>query len=369
MILYVLDENMELLGTVPLYKTLIWTKRYFDDGFYELYTTTEYFQLLYKGKFLFRNDDERLGLIEDVQYAQDNKGSKTCFAKGYFAERLLSRRVIQRSVSISGTPEMIARKLVDSNVINPTDADRKIPRIALGNVSGIGRSVTMNSTGSRLGEKLYDIESTQGMSHRLRYDYENNVVYFEVWEGKDRRQSQTENSWALFSNQFANIRDIVYERNESDFANFAYVAGEGEGTSRIVVEVDVRETENEERREIYVDARDLQKVYMDENEKEHQYSDEEYTAVLRQRGLEKLEEYGVIEVVNSNVDPLANLEYKVDFDVGDFCTYVNTDCGIELDERITEIQEVYEGSGRTITVTFGNDEATSIKKIIKKEAN
>ena len=65
--------------------------------------------------------------------------------------------------------------------------------------------------------------------------------------------------------------------------------------------------------------------------------------------------------------PNANLTYGVDFDLGDLCTYRYADVGIETTKRITEIQEVYEGSKQTLSVVFGNDQMTSITKIIQRE--
>lgn len=359
----VLDEAMQTIGSVPLFKTLIWTRRYYEYGMYEIHTSAVFFPLLKSGAFLYRNDRDELGLIEDVEYSQDNKGATTCFAKGYFSEKLLKDRVAPRSVMIVGTPEVIGRQLVQTYVIDPTD-DRKIQNIVLGKISGIGKSIKMQDTGFDISEKLYAVEATQEQSHRLRYDYLNNVLIFETWEGLDRRETQNVNSWAIFSNSFANIKDVVYERDISAYKNYAYVAGEGEGSERTIVEVDIRTDKSEKRREIYVDARDLQSSDADGNA----IDNVTYREALYQRGLEKLADYAEIEVVNSSIDPLANLKYMVDFDLGDLCTYINTEVGIELDRRITEIQEVYEGDKTTITVVFGNDEATSITKIIKREA-
>lgn len=359
----ILDENMQIIGAIYLFKTLIWTRRYYEYGLYELHASASLFPLLNRGAFLYRKDRDELGLIEDVQYSQDKKGATTCFAKGYFSEKLLKDRVAPRSVTVVGTPEDIGRQLVQEYAIDPED-DRKINNLVLGKSTGIGKQIKMQDTGFDISEKLYAIEATQEQSHKLRYDYLNNLLMFEVWEGLDRRDTQNVNSWAVFSNSFANIKDVVYERDISAYKNFAYVAGEGEGSSRVIVEVDIRADKSEKRREIYVDARDLQSNDANGNV----MSATAYRETLYQRGLEKLAEYAKIEVVNSSVDPLANLRYMVDFDLGDLCTYINTEVGIELDQRITEIQEVYEGGKTTITVVFGNDEATSITKIIKREA-
>ena len=80
--------------------------------------------------------------------------------------------------------------------------------------------------------------------------------------------------------------------------------------------------------------------------------------MLFQRGLEKLADHAGIEKVDSDVDPAANLIYGTDFDLGDLCTYKYSDVNIECSKRITEIQEVLEGSKRTLSVIFGNDTVT-----------
>ena len=214
---------------------------------------------------------------------------------------------------------------------------------------------------------MYELERTQELSHRLVFDFEENILTFEVWAGLDRTDDQEVNSPATFSNAFYNVKNVVYDRDASTVANFAYVAGEGEDADRVIVEVDARTDATQERREIFVDARDLQKTYKDSSGTERTYSNAQYAALLRQRGLEKLDEYAQVEVVNSDIDASANLVYMEDFDLGDLCTYQNQDVGIETVKRITEIQEVYEGSKVTLNITFGNDESTSITRIIRRE--
>lgn len=367
--LIILDKNMDTLGAVSVFNTLIWDRRYYESGLFELYTPAEFFELMNTGRYLYRSDRTDLGVIREVNFARDAKGARTAYCKGYFSEELLNDRVLNTQINITGTPEAIGRQLVQKFAINPTDAGRKIAHLQLGALSGVGSSITVMATGDRLGDKLYEVEKTQELSHRLAYDYQANTLSFVVWQGKDRTDAQEVNSWAIFSDSFYNVKNAVYDRDESECKNFAYVAGEGEGAARVIVEVDIRSNPNEERRELYVDARDLQSTYTDDNGSEHTYTQAQYRQLLRQRGLEKLAEYEKVETVNSDVDPDANLVYMTDFDLGDLCTYRYTDVGIETTKRITEIQEVYEGSKQTLSVVFGNDMATSITKIIKREAS
>lgn len=365
--LIILDKNFDTLGVVSVFNTLLWYRRYYEPGLFELYAPAEFFRLMNTGRYLFRSDRAELGVIREVNFARDAGGARTAYCKGYFAEELLNDRVLDTQVNLTGTPEEIGRRMVQRFAIDPADADRKIRRLRLGARNTAGSTVTVTSTGAKLGDKLYDVEKTQEMSHRLVYDYLENMLSFEVWQGKDRTDSQDVNSWAIFSDSFFNVKNVVYNRDESNCKNVAYVAGEGEGAERVIVEVDTRSGPDEERRELYIDARDLQSSYMDEDGAEHTYTDAQYRAMLRQRGLEKLAEYERVETVNSDVDPNANLVYRTDFDLGDLCTYRYMDIGIETTKRITEIQEAYEGSRQTLRVIFGNDMVTSITKFMKRE--
>ena len=213
-----------------------------------------------------------------------------------------------------------------------------------------------------MSDKLYEIGNAYEISHRVLYDFQTNKLTFEVWMGVDRRDSQEENSWAIFSNSFYNVRNVVYNRSNASYKNYAYVAGEGEGSSRVIVTVDNR-APGEERKEIWVDARDLQS----KDSAGNAISADTYRQQLNQRGLEKLAEYRKVETVNSSIDNQANLVYKKDFDLGDLCTYINTDVGIAADKRITEIIETYEGAATELTITFGTDDITTVQQLIKRE--
>lgn len=360
--LLVLDKDFEIMGDVSLFRTLIWTRRYKSLGMYELHISSDNFPLVNQGKYLYRNDADELGLIEEPNYSIDDNGTREVYCKGYFAEKLLEDRVLDSTFYLSGSLEESFRRMVTEYAVSPVLAERIIPHLKLGRLTGINQAAVCQCTGSSVSEALYDIGNSYDISHRIRYGFQTNDLLFEVWQGKDRRDSQTENPWAVFSDSFCNIRNTTYNRNSADYKNFAYVAGEGEGAGRVVVTVDLRQ-EGEERRELYVDARDLAR---DDGEGNTIQMDK-YREQLRQRGREKLTEHRMVETVNGGIDPNANLVYRKDFDLGDLCTYVNSEIGVMVDKRITEITETYEGSSQTIDVVFGDDEAATVKQLIRKE--
>lgn len=358
----VLDKDFQTIGSIPLFRTLIWVRRYEKLGCFELYTSKEFFSLLNIGKYLYRSDADELGVIDEVKYSQNENGTRESYAKGNFAERILANNVIERTVRLTGNVETVMRNLVQRTAIEPADADRKIKHLCLGEVNNIQGLIEMQVTGDNLSDKLYEIGNTLEISHRVRYNYQTDDLLFEVWQGKDRRDTQEENSWAIFSNSFYNIRNAVYSRNQSSYKNFAYVAGAGEGSDRRIITVDLRKP-GEDRLEIWVDARDLQ----GKDDSGNEVLADVYDAQLVQRGKEKLAEYRKVETVSSEVDPNANLVYKKDFDLGDLCTYINTEIGISTDKRITEVMEIYEGGVMELSITFGTDEISTVQQLIKRE--
>lgn len=363
----VLNKDLEQIGVIGVVNTLIWTRRYYKAGSFEIHFPARYYDLVRKGygMYVYRTDRDELGVIRERNFTESDTAQKTAFAKGYFSEDLLNNRVINGNYNKYGILEDVSRDIVNTYCINSGSA-RKIPKLELGVRKGIGENLRLQVTGANVGEQLYMTEQSQGMSHRIAYNYEQDKLRFEVWEGLDRTDEQDVNSWAIFSDSFRNIRDAVYNQDESNYKNVAYVAGAGEGSNRTIVEVDIRTDPSEERRETWVDARDLQTTYTSGGT-QHTYTAAQYQELLRQRGLDKLTQFAQIETVNSNVDPAANLEYGKDYDLGDLCTYRYTDVNIEMSKRITEITETIEGSRRSLALTFGIDKASDIRQVIKRE--
>ena len=91
-----------------------------------------------------------------------------------------------------------------------------------------------------------------GLGFRVRFDAPGTMV-FEVCRGVDHSILQQERPVVIFSDEFGNLADPKYTKSTVNFKNRAYVAGEGEGTDRIVEIIDA--PTGEEVREVYVDAR------------------------------------------------------------------------------------------------------------------
>ena len=353
--LLLLDKEFKICGIIDDFSSLVWNRKYYECGNFTLQTKIDKFNDIKSAKYLYCKDFVETGIIEAIKIQESESIVE---ASGRFLESILTRRVINSTKSFKNQiTEDIVRSLITDLAINNTT--RKIAKLKLGTRQGLGTSRTMQMTGDVLLDKIYELCKEDELSIRVRYDFDNDEIIAEVWQGFDRRDTQNINTWAIFSKNFENITDSNYSTDETKYCNFAYVEGEltdtGGNKTRTGTTID-RIKEGEERIELYVDARDLQK--------DEDTSDSEYMSMLRERGIEKLNENNKVEEISFSVDPYSNLVYKQDFDLGDKVVYKNDELGFNIENRIVGISEAYENGDRTIDITFGDE--YNLKKI--KEA-
>ena len=160
-----------------------------------------------------------------------------------------------------------------------------------------------------------------------------------------------------FSEVYKNINKATFTTNDQLYKTHAIVCGDGEGTARTVAEATIDEQATGwNRRELMVDARDISRTDM---------TTQQYTAALIQRGTEKLAECGIVECLEAATLPFVNFSYKKDYDLGDIVTVRKKAWGIEMDKRITEIQEIYENGGMSSFCVDISD--VTLRQIFKVE--
>lgn len=348
-----LDKDFNVQKIIDSFKNFAWNRKYFEPGNFSIETSLiEYLGIRDSGcEYLYCNNFKETAKLETMRY--DSSGvNLTVIQTGRFLENDLSDRAITTTYKFSGTSEQIARDIVSKFCINC-----KHPlfggKLQLGNYKGLGQKRTYQNTGGDVKTVLYDLLKLDGLSFSIDYNYELDTLTFNVWSGLDRTEAQTENSYATFCKGFENIQNDKYSKDETHYKNFVFVAGEGTGSGRTIVEID-KTVEGEERKELYVDARDLQS---DENTTE-----DEYREMLFERGLEKLQENNKVEIAEFDIDPDANLKCGIDYDLGDLVTYKNEDLDLYIDNRIVEISSVFDGEKESTEVAFGDD--YNIRKVM-----
>ena len=118
------------------------------------------------------------------------------------------------------------------------------------------------------------------------------------------------------------------------------------------------------RREIYVDARDLQS----DSDPDNPMTPEEYASVLTTRGREKLAGHQLVRsfsaIVRAN-DPTYQL--GEDFFLGDTITVTDERLGITVDAVVQGVEQAASGEGESMALTLGYGQPT-IYDILRRKA-
>ena len=196
-----------------------------------------------------------------------------------------------------------------------------------------------------LSEECNSIFETSAVGYHITLDYKAKQFVFDTIHGVDRTTAQNDRSWVKFSTDLNNIGEQSYIDSSLDYKNMAYVAGQGEGSDRVVIKVGDN-TAGVDRRELFVDARDL-----------------ENKTALPARGQQKLDE--VKEILTFEGVPLATSTYvfERDYFLGDWVTVASRKWGITLNAQITSVTESWYDDGYELQVNFGSNIPTLSSRI------
>ena len=64
--LLVLDKRFAAIGIINDYVSLMWNRKYYEPGNFELHTVRQYWDLINAGIYLWKSDATELGVIEEV---------------------------------------------------------------------------------------------------------------------------------------------------------------------------------------------------------------------------------------------------------------------------------------------------------------
>lgn len=334
------SPDLEYLGEVENARSLIWTRRYYEAGEFnlEMPITPDNVALSKRGNIVWLRGSADAGLIENIQLAERNDEALLTVS-GRFLAAYLDRRVIKGTpYQFSGTAEDGMRAIV--NDMTP------IPRIVLGTRQGYSQTVEFQATYKNVLTYETKLGQKSGLGFRIRPDFAEGELIFEVYEGLDRSAGQDVRARVIFSETYDNLTGAVYQENEQLYKNVAYVGGEGEASDRTYVTVGDTESAGLDRYEAFFDGSAV--------EHPEDMTDATYKAHLRTYGLQRLEECGLAAALSCDTEANLNFRYLIDYDVGDIVTIRKKSWGMETDLRITQIDEVYENGARRITPTFGN---------------
>ena len=355
--LYVISLDNGVRGEISDYDSLEIERNYYSVSKMVLRVpkTMENADLLRKGNLLALTNNPTYPYIIE-HFGSIKEGRKEIIeVYAYSLNYLLSFRTVPTQTVLRGHVEDVVKELIRINAINPSDPNRVIPLLSLEDNLFSGINTIISKTGSNLLEHSFDILKEFEFSLDLIVDYQagsTNVSNIKVmtWRGNDRSINQSTLPRVMFSQDFDNILSQNYYNSDLDLKTVAYVAGEGEGVNRAIQQVN--NASGLFRREQYVDARDLQRTYFDENGDQQTLVEDDYLSSLTNRGLENLSNRLTVESFEATVD---DVQYRLgtDYGLGDLVTFQDSELGVTLNVRVTSIKTISNKEGVTHTPSFG----------------
>ena len=345
---YLLNDNLEFISVIEIYRSFIWSTRYYTSGDFELYTPAnkDLINLFKPGYYIIRDDDyTQCMIISNFEIKTDIENGDYIIITGKSLKSILDRRIIWSQTVLNGNLETMLRGLVTDNAINPVNTSRAISNLILGDTIGLTETIEAQYTGANLGETLTAICKTYGIGYDVLLDLQHKKFKFVLLQGVNRSYNQNNVPAVVFSNEFENLLTTDYTYKRDNYKNVALVAGEGEGIDRKTAAVG--DAAGLDRYETYIDARDI-------SSNNGAIGTNEYNQLLIERGTQKLNEMVIVEGINGEVEN--NYTYKLnrDYFLGDIVQIIN-DYGVSMAPRITEIIECHDENGFKCVPTFALD--------------
>lgn len=327
-----LDADFAVCGITDDFTSLVWRRRFFSFGDFELTLPEKYRSAAFAARYVYNPTDDRCALIEKRSVRSGKDGSQSFVLSGRLAESLLAFRALDRPVLIDGLLENGVRSLVTDFAAS---GSRAVPHLALAESHGYTETVTAQAYSSSLSQFLFSTLCSFGMSYSLRYSANEEKLLFDIIKGADRTQPQGTYPPAVFSTSLGSIINCKYSVNDAPRRNVAYVSGQSSSGSRLTVTV-TSDGAGTDRRETFVSSSGISRFSTDANGVSTALSDEEYSRLLAGKGRERLASQKRSVSFSGLVDLRHGMLLGRDFDLGDVCCCEIPEAGVSENLRLCE---------------------------------
>lgn len=396
----IFTPDIDLLSEISNYESLMFVRSENGIGDLELRINRykRYTDTLQKGNIIVVGNDKHKSYIilhKEIELNESGKASENWIIKALELKVVVGQRITLPPTNTaydnkSGTTETVMKHYVRNNIVNPLDIKRRIPQLFLADDLSRGSNISWQSRFKNVAEEMAEISLFSNLGWNVGVDYDLGKWVFDVSVGRDLTVNQFTNPPVIFSPQFDNIKNMHYVDSDLNYRNAAYIAGQGEGVDRRVVELG--QATGLSRYELFVDARDVAEEMDVEGQEPIPRPVQDIINDLINRGEQRLAEmiqerfmeaqimtpvkgidikkqlhfatqFQIVESVLTKPKNFSSFIYEEDWDLGDIVTVQNNDWGITLDTRITEVKEIYEPSNYQVEATFGQSRPTLIDKI------
>lgn len=364
MIIYVFNQSLEIVGIVRNFDSLTYKRERSSSGSFKMAApyTDEIYALLQEDYILYWEDmGKRIAVYIDTVICEMSNNEQTITVSGKNIRGFLGRRIVWANVFFNGTVEGFARYLITSNFVNPTDADRKISNIIMGDRKGITTELITETENENVEELLDSISQESGIIFDLVLDITARKIRFECRSGVDHRTTQNTNPWIVVSQERNNALSDTYTRSNEPYRNTALVGGYKDKETGAQYEAYITSKSGLDRREIYVSGSTSEpKANEDEG-----ITLEQAVSIHRQGLLQKGREKLAQQICVRSVETEADSRVVEQIDVGDYVTLQGKKYGI-AQTYVSSITAYYERGGKRYDITFGDAAPSLTKRVVRR---
>lgn len=220
----IMDKTYRSLRIIDAFSSLIWNDVYIGAGDFELEFVMDENALAYieEDYYVSIKESDRYMIIEEIEILTSFQEGIKCRLSGRSLESILERRIIRDEIYVNGSLENSVLRLLNANVIMPSNQNRKINGFAM-KTSKDPRIQKMKleatfEAGANLYEQLCDICSERHIGFRVLPNGDG-FFLFELYMGRDLTYDQTENAWVVFSPKFSNLEESDMKIDLSNLKN------------------------------------------------------------------------------------------------------------------------------------------------------
>lgn len=352
-----LDNTFKELYVLDVFKSLIWTDRYWKCGDFEIVVspTGDILAKLLDTSYLKLAESPHHMILEDSNIHSEVEDGNELILTGRSLESILDRRVVWDSIAMRGNLQTEIERLLDDNAISPTDGLRTFADLVFN--TSVDVAITALTVDTQFGgETLYKVLTqlcmADGIGFRILRDLATDKFDFELYAGLDRSYDQSTNEPVAFTSALDNLINADYIESSRPLKTVCLVAGsEGVGnirTATIVFAPNSSGLSDLARRELYFEAS------VSRNTPDGELSEAEYLLQLAGRGKEELAKWIYLKSFDGEIDPTM-YNYGDEFNMGDILQIAD-DYGHETQSRVTEMIYSQDESAISIYPTFENVE-------------
>lgn len=357
-------ENYEIIAILDSFTSLIWTKRYYSCGDFELYLPADnsLLDILRPNMFLTRDDDDSVMVIESFNIKTDAESGDYFIVSGRSLESILYRRIFDRQFTLNNTGTLAdaVQAMVTECTTNRDGTSarprtyRQIPNLTVDTSTSFDGTMNVQFTGQTLLDGIFSVCNPRNIGVKMTLS--SGLLLLSLYQGSEIETT--------FSTEFDNLVNSSYVYDITQYTNSIEVAGEGEGTDRKSVTRLFFDPENAPEAgldlyESFVDARNISS-----NNGEIPIS--EYYDLLSEKAEQVHSERENTKSFEAEVEPLASFKYKTDWNLGDIVTVTN-EYDITAYPRIVEVIESWDESGYKVIPTFDALEVS--KRMILRDSD